>query len=158
MKAASTRTGPGAEKTERLRLLFRDIVFRTRGLSRRRLGHFGLTPTEFLVLAALMRRDGAGAGEVAEEIFVSPSTMSRTLAGLEKAGYLRRVVDSDRRRVRLILRPRGRRLRERVRAFWIEMGRSMFEGLSDEERSVLERSLEHIHANVVAVETREGRA
>jgi DNA-binding MarR family transcriptional regulator len=154
------RGAPGStEPTERLRILFRDIFFKARSISSRRLGHFGLTPTQFLALRALMRDDGASVGTLAGEVGVPPSSMSRILDQLEKGRYLRRAVGrADRRRVRVFLRPKGRKLRDKVRTFWTGMGREMFRDLSASDREMLEARLAHIYENLMRVERMESES
>jgi len=143
---------------DRLRVLFREIVFRTRSVSRRRLGLFGLTPTQFLTLQALMMQDGLTVGEVAEEIGISPSTASRTLDQLEKKACVRRAtVRRDRRRIRVFLRPKGKKIRQRVRGFWAGMSQEMFLGFSEDDLAMLERGLARVRANVERVEEQEER-
>lgn len=143
---------------DRLRVLFREIVFRTRSVSRRRLGLFGLTPTQFLTLQALMMHEGLTVGELAEELGISPSTASRTLDQLEKKACVRRAtVRRDRRRIKVFLRPKGKRIRQRVRGFWAGMSQEMFQGFSEEDLAMLERGLSRVRANVLRVEEREER-
>jgi DNA-binding MarR family transcriptional regulator len=152
----ATRRPAGSDSTERIRLLFRDIFFRARTISRRRLGHLGLTPTQFMMLGALMRNDGCSVGELADETGIAASTASRILARLEGLGYLERNVGSqDRRRITVTLRPRGKRIQKRVRRFWTGMGREMFGDFSAAERRSLERALARVHENLMRLEEEE---
>ena len=145
-------------RQDRLRILFREIVFRARSISRRRLGLFGLTTTQFLTLQALMLHDGQAVGELAAELGISPSTASRTLDQLENKAFVRRAsVRGDRRRIKVVLRPKGKRIRARVRSFWAGMGQEMFQGFSDEDLAALESGLSRVHENVLRVEDREER-
>lgn len=148
--------GSAVDPTEPMRVLFREIFFKARAISRRRLGHFGLTPTQFMALGALMRNDGAAVGEMAEEIGVSPSTMSRILDQLEKRQYLRRAISrGDRRRIRVFLRPKGKKLRDKVRTFWSGLGREMFRNFTQHDREVLQKRLDLIYENLMRVERTE---
>ncbi len=158
-KRRQPRRADGHEQVQdRLRVLFREIVFRARSVSRRRMGLFGLTPTQFLALQALMVRDGLSVGELAEELGMSPSTASRILDQLERKACVRRAtVRKDRRRIRIFLRPRGKKIRERVRMFWAGLGQEMFLGFSQEDLEVLEDRLSRVHANVLRVDDREER-
>jgi MarR family transcriptional regulator for hemolysin len=154
VRRASRRDGA----RDRLRVLFREIVFRARSVSRRRLGLFGLTPSQFLALQALMLRDGLAVGELAAELGISPSTASRILDQLETKAFVRRAtVRGDRRRIKVFLRPKGKKLRERVRAFWAGMSHEMFQGFSEEDLAALEEGLSRLHKNVLRVEKQEGR-
>jgi DNA-binding MarR family transcriptional regulator len=140
------------EDVEDLRILLREIFFKARGISRRRLGNFGLTPTQFLLLGALIRNDGASVGQLADDLGVSPSTASRILDRLESGQYLRRAMGrGDRRKIRVFLRPKGRRLRDKVRIFWSNMGREMFRDFTREERETLQDGLARVHENLMRV-------
>lgn len=142
---------------DRLRVLFREIVFRARSTSRKRLGFFGLTPTQFLALQALILNDGLAVGELAEELGISPSTASRIIDQLERKAYVRRAMArGDRRRIKVFLRPKGKRIRDRVRHFWVGMTQEMFQGFSEQDLQELEEGLSRVHANVLRVEEREG--
>jgi DNA-binding MarR family transcriptional regulator len=142
---------------DRLRILFREIVFGARSISRRKLGLFGLTTTQFLALQALMMHDGLAVGQLAEELGISPSTASRTLDQLERKAFVRRAtVRGDRRRIKVFLRPKGKRIRDRVRSFWAGMGQEMFQGFTDEDLAALESGLSRVHENVLRVEGKEG--
>jgi DNA-binding MarR family transcriptional regulator len=66
-------------------------------------------------------------------------------------------VRKDRRRIRVFLRPKGKRIRQRVRGFWSGMSQEMFMGFSEEDLDLLERGLSRVHANVLRVEEREER-
>ena len=157
-RRAPRRAARRDEARDRLRILFREIVFRARSVSRRRIGLFGLTPTQFLALQALMMRDGLSVGELAAELGISPSTASRILDQLEKKVCVRRAMArGDRRRVKVFLRPRGKKIRDRVRMFWAGMSHEMFVGFSQEDMEVLQEGLSRVHANVLRIEEQEGR-
>ncbi len=152
------RTDPGAsgQTLGRVRTLFRDIMLKSRSMARRRLGTFGLTFTEMLVLLSVMRGEGVTAGDVAQDLGVAPATVSRLLDRLEKGGYLRRSLHRvDRRRTIVRLGPRGRSIEKSVEAFWEGMGREMFEGFSGNDLAHLERSLDRVNENVLRVWSQE---
>jgi DNA-binding MarR family transcriptional regulator len=151
------RAGAGpvtpADASDRIRILFREIFFKSRGIARRRLGHFGLTPVQFMMLGAAMRMEEASVGQLAEEVGIQASTASRILDRLERLGYVRRSVSrGDRRRIRVHLRPKGTALRKRVGAFWGDMGKVMLRDFSDGERRRLERALARVHSNLMGEE------
>jgi DNA-binding MarR family transcriptional regulator len=149
--------GRNNQDVERLRLLFRDIVHRTRSLARKRLGSIELSMTELLTLAVLEHADSITVGGLAGELDVAMASMSRILGRLERGRYVRRVRDrSDRRRTLVHITLKGRRLRERVGGFWIDMGQKMFSGFDEAEMEGLERDLTRIYENVVAEQREMG--
>ncbi|MGP4028909.1 MarR family winged helix-turn-helix transcriptional regulator [Actinomadura sp. 3N407] len=71
--------------------------------------HDGLSPSGFLMLRALMGRDGQRPGDLATVLLVSPATATSVANTLERNGYIeRRRDDLDRRAVRLSITPTGR--------------------------------------------------
>ena len=143
-----------AESRENLRLLFRDIVFRSRRLARRRLGNIGFTMSDLLTLAILEHRDRISVGDLASDLGVARATMSRILGRLEKAGHIRRFSDrTDRRRTFVRITLKGRRLRQRVGGFWTRMGSRMFEGFTPEQMERLQKDLRRIYQNVLSVQS-----
>ena len=138
---------------ERVRLLFRDIVFRSRRIARRRLGNVELTMTDLMALAVLEHEDRITVGELARSLGVARATMSRILGRLESQRYIRRVSDrSDRRRTHVRITLKGRRMRQRVGGFWSRLGARMFQGFSPQEMDRLEEDLRRIYDNVIMVQ------
>ncbi len=134
---------------ERLRILFRDIVFRSRSIASRRMARLALTPTQFVALRAVFVHDGATVGDLAEELSVSPPVMTRILDRLERSGHVRRQADTaDRRRMTIRLTPRGRRFQKRISEVWAGIGESMFQGFTPVERETLVSALDRVHANL----------
>lgn len=77
----------------------------------------GLTPTQSIVLAALVREGPRHAGDLAEAEAVNPTMLSRVIALLEERGLVERRGDpQDGRRTLVAATPAGTRLIERVRA------------------------------------------
>ena len=74
-------------------------------------------PTQLRVLTIVARSRHTNMSRLAEALGVVPSSASRLCDRLEVTGLLRRVPDPrDRREVRLLLTPAGRRLLEEVRS------------------------------------------
>ncbi|WP_249278396.1 MarR family winged helix-turn-helix transcriptional regulator [Bordetella genomosp. 7] len=55
---------------------------------------FGLTPSQAFLLRMILAGPGRHQSDLAREMNIAPATMSRTLDGLEKLGYVRRQVSS----------------------------------------------------------------
>lgn len=156
MSGSTDRYGGEAGSPERLTLLFRDVVLKSKAIARRRMGTFGLTYTEMLLLTTLMQRRTLTVGELATDLGIALATVSRLLGKLEDKGYVgRRVHSGDRRCVQVRLGPRGRGLHRKISSFWSGMGREMFSGFTHDERRALERGLERVLENILAIERRE---
>ena|SRR5437660_5206193 len=78
----------------------------------------GLRATQFTLVQALEQMGGAAQGALGELLGLDPTTLSRTLRPLERAGWIRAAAGKDRREVRWSLTPAGRRRFARVQAAW----------------------------------------
>jgi DNA-binding MarR family transcriptional regulator len=106
-----------------------------------RLAEFGLTREAWDVLASL-RRSGPPHRLSPTELYValmrSSGAMTHRLAGLERAGLVRRVADpNDGRSVLVELTRKGLELVDRVAPEHLATERALLAGLSDQERRTL---------------------
>jgi MarR family transcriptional regulator, organic hydroperoxide resistance regulator len=109
----------------------------------------GLHPGQEAVLHMLWKSDGQSSTELAAGARVEPGTMSRTLANLERNGYLTRSPSEvDRRAVVVSLTEAGRALRPRVLKAWRTLADQTVAGLSDEERETLLILLNRVGENL----------
>lgn len=69
----------------------------------------GLRATQFTLLQALEQLGAASQGALGRLLALDPTTLSRTLPPLERAGWIRAAAGRDRREVRWSLTPAGRR-------------------------------------------------
>ena len=97
----------------------------------------------------LWQADGRSSTELAAGACVEPGTMSRTLASLERAGYVTRTASCvDRRSVVVNLTPAGRDLEPRLRRVWGTLADRTVAGLTPEERRTLADLLTRIGENL----------
>ena len=98
---------------------------------------------EFVLVHLRFHEHGLRQREVAEEIRVSPSTFSETIARLEEEGYVERIDAPDDRRSKLLrLTEKGNhRAEDILDAIRAEFGR-LFQRLSPEEKDELIRLLD----------------
>jgi MarR family transcriptional regulator, organic hydroperoxide resistance regulator len=81
------------------------------------LAPLGLTYPQYLVMLVLWAEDGLGVAQTGERLGLDSATLTPLLKRLEAAGLLQRQRDAgDERRLRLLLTPAGRALRERAAA------------------------------------------
>jgi DNA-binding MarR family transcriptional regulator len=95
----------------------------------------GLTPSQIATLATAERLGTPTLGTLAAAELVQPPSMTRTVAALEAAGMLERLVDpADGRVVRVRTTPEGRRTMQRIRSLRTALLARRLRLLSDEER------------------------
>src|ERR1700674_2352941 len=103
----------------------------------------GVGPAQLSALSVLVLGGGPRSlGELAEAEQVRPPTMSRIVAGLVRAGLVRRGKTEDGRRVRLVATARGTRILQEGRQRRVESLAHALSSLSKEERGKLGAILE----------------
>ena len=108
---------------------------------------FGLSIPEWLVIAVLGRFPGLSAVEVADRTMMDKVAVSRAVSKLLKSGRLdREFADADRRRSILNLSEEGRRVHDGVAPLALKFEADLLEGLSDEEISALNSTIERLMA------------
>jgi DNA-binding MarR family transcriptional regulator len=101
------------------------------------------------VIDLLHEQDGLTHTELAEQLEVTPATVTKMIQRMEKAGFLRRKPDPDDQRVsRVYLTKAGRAVRLKLQAFQQQMDRDSFRGFSEEERTVLRGFLQRLRENL----------
>jgi DNA-binding MarR family transcriptional regulator len=105
----------------------------------------GLTITQYGLLTHLKRHDGIGIGALAEELVMDPTTLTRNLRPLERAGLMQLVPDPhDRRSRRLHLTADGRAVLEKARPAWARAQRHVEEALGTPDTAVLHAALDRV--------------
>jgi len=96
------------------------------------LDELGLTYLQYIVLVTLYQQDDQTVGGLGEKLFLDSSTLTPLLKRLEGMGHLTRQRDpEDERQVRLLLTPKGRRVRERALDYRSELVEAMGLGAAD---------------------------
>jgi DNA-binding MarR family transcriptional regulator len=115
-------------------------------------GPFGLTVTQWRVMAALGRFAPLTASDVGQRIVMDKVAVSRAVAGLMKRGLVERATDrEDRRRASLELSATGRKMHARIVPLALEYEERLYAVLSAEERTQLDRLSDRlfIHAQTL---------
>jgi DNA-binding MarR family transcriptional regulator len=111
-------------------------------------GPFGLTVTQWRVMAALGRFAPLTASEVGQRIVMDKVAVSRALAGLMKRGLVERTTDrNDRRRASLKLSARGRAMHARIVPIALTYEEHLYGVLSEEERRYFDSLSERLFAH-----------
>lgn len=139
---APTSTPDGAidlhsEMTSRLRMVVARLHRRLRQETNE-----GATPSQLAALATIERHGPMTLGELADHERVRPPTMTRIVAGLEEAKFVRRDIDpKDRRVARVTVTKDGSRLLARSRTRRDAFLASLLEQLDGDERVIVERAV-----------------
>jgi DNA-binding MarR family transcriptional regulator len=105
----------------------------------------GVGPAQLSALSVLVLGGGPRSlGELAEAEQVRPPTMSRIVAGLVRAGLVRRGKTEDGRRVRLGATKKGTRILQQGRSRRVESLAQALGALSGEEREKLAELIEYL--------------
>lgn len=109
---------------------------------------FGLSVTQWRVMAALGRFAPLTASEVGQRIVMDKVAVSRAVAGLKERGLVERATDlEDRRRASLRLSAKGRAMHARIVPIALEYEAELYEPLSPEERATLNDLCDRLFAH-----------
>jgi DNA-binding MarR family transcriptional regulator len=131
----------------------------TRAFSARIATH-GVGMGIFQFLRVLWEEDGLTQAELAERTRMRGASAAGALYDLERRGFVRRVADADdRRKVRVLLTPKGRQLYDLVMPDIDVTNRAMLTGFDAAEQRTLKRMLHRMRHNLaVAAKKRSGAA
>ncbi|WP_421998014.1 MarR family winged helix-turn-helix transcriptional regulator [Reyranella sp.] len=108
---------------------------------------FGLSVTQWRVMAALGRYAPLTASDVGQRIAMDKVAVSRAVAGLEERGLVERATDrTDRRRASLRLSARGQAMYARIVPLALDYEGRLAEALSDEDRRSLDAAIDRLMA------------
>jgi DNA-binding MarR family transcriptional regulator len=111
----------------------------------------GIGPAQLSALSVLVFGGPRSLGELADEEQVRPPTMSRIVAGLERAGLVRRRATEDARRVRLEATAKGTKILHEGRMRRVESLAHALSSLPEKERQQLGEAaaiLQHVFHNL----------
>jgi DNA-binding MarR family transcriptional regulator len=121
----------------------------SRGLADIYSERFGISVTEWRVIAVLGRDRGLSANEVAERTAMDKVAVSRAVARLlERELLLRGMHDSDRRRSVLALSPAGEAVYDVVAPLALEYQQRVMAPLDADERATLLRLMDKLEASL----------
>jgi DNA-binding MarR family transcriptional regulator len=106
---------------------------------------FGLTITQFGLLAHLRAHSGIGIGELAEKLVMDPTTLTRNLRPLARKGLVLLEADpNDRRSRRLHLTDAGREALRAARPAWARAQHHIEEMFGDADTGSLNAALDRM--------------
>ena len=134
-------------KTEpRLEPEVRRLILRAKDLLHKRAlemwGELGLYPGQPFVLRALWDQDGLTQSELTAQLNRSPSTITKKVQRMERAGFvIRRSDDSDERISRVFLTDAGRDVRPAVEKVWQKLSQEDFSWFTVQELTLFHEFL-----------------
>ncbi|MCG6880129.1 MAG: MarR family winged helix-turn-helix transcriptional regulator [Deltaproteobacteria bacterium] len=116
------------------------------GRMRMKLEGIGLHHAQGMILFHLWRKDGIAQNALAHALHITPPTATNTLQRMERDGWVERRRDvTDQRIVRVYLTGKAEALRAEAAATFRELDGELTAMLTDDERSILMRSLLKVH-------------
>ncbi len=134
VKAKSFEGGPAFETANRLHSAAIHLLRRLRVRDR----ESGVGPAQLSALSVLVFGGPRSLGELADAEQVRPPTMSRIVAGLERAGLVRRHATEDGRRVRLEASAKGTKILQEGRKRRVESLAKAVSSFTEREQHQLE--------------------
>jgi DNA-binding MarR family transcriptional regulator len=135
--------------TETLSYLLVRICKSHRTKAQELLGEIGLHIGQERLLLRLWMGDGITQTELAEELWVQPATLTRSLNRLARTGLIERRVDAEDQRVsRVYLTDAGRALHEPIEQMFRALEEQSFANMTVEERVLLRRLLLQVYTNL----------
>ena len=120
-----------------------------RRLMRNLLHNLGLHRGQPAVLRALWKQDGVTQSELTELLNRSPSTITKTVKRMERAGFVERKSDAaDERLSRVYLTEEGWNVRTALENIWRTFEEQTFAGFDEEELVILHRLLVRVYHNL----------
>jgi DNA-binding MarR family transcriptional regulator len=115
-------------------------------------GPYGLSVTQWRVMAALGRYAPLTASEVGRSIVMDKVAVSRAVAGLMKRGLVERATDrNDRRRASLKLSARGRAMHARIVPMALAYEEKLYQALDTTERQAFDTLSDRLFARTKAL-------
>lgn len=123
------------------RELGRALTFLTRSRKKfmgDRLKHLDFTGAMYMIVLYLAQNPGASQDAIANHMYIDKCNVARRTKRLEELGFIRRETNlQDRRENNLYLTPTGEAQIPLIRSCLGEWGRSVSQGLNEEERTTL---------------------
>lgn len=114
-----------------------------------RLSEYGINAAEEYILMYLLGHENTNQDSIAKYFILDKGSVARSLAKLERKGFIvRRINDENQREKVIKLTDKSNNMREMLGAQLISWQNAMYEGLSEEERRIFEKTVEKIAANV----------
>jgi len=109
----------------------------------------GITSSQYPVLVRLEQHKSLTQNELCEQLFIEPSTISKTLDNLEKMGLVMRTVDPhDKREKQVELTDKAKQNYPALLDLILDLQSRILEGIPQEDLEVFDRVLEKMEENL----------
>lgn len=110
----------------------------------------GIKPGQAVILFMLGCKGGLSQKQLAQEIGITPPSMTVALRKMEESGFiLREPDDEDQRVIRIRLSEKGKQYVDEIKSILEEMEELLYEGISPEERMLFRRLLIEMRDNLL---------
>ena len=133
-----------------LLMILQELAHLGRYEAARRLERFGLKPSQAGILFVLNSQGSMSQRKLAEEIGITPPSMTVALRKLENQGLIQKEPDAcDQRVVKIKLSESGKVCIEKMKGMMDEMEYIFCRGLSQEEKLLLRRLFQEMKKNIM---------
>lgn len=138
----------GTDYTKSVNHVFAQAAKLVRSYAEKELSKMELHVGQNLLLLQLYEKDGRRPGEIADQLNVDPSVISKMLRRMESQELVERRSDPDDARVtRVFLTDNGKSLQDSVEDFQQRFEERMLQGFSTEEKLLFRRMLSNVYDN-----------
>lgn len=138
------------EKDLSIFIILHQIVHMSKYQEIKKTEALGIKPGQAVILFMLGCKGGLSQKQLAQEIGITPPSMTVALRKMEESGFiLREPDDEDQRVIRIRLSEKGRQYVDEIKSILEEMEELLYEGISPEERMLFRRLLIEMRDNLL---------
>lgn len=138
------------EKDLSVFMILHQIVHMSRYQEMKRTEALGLKPGQAVILLMLGCHGGTSQKELAQQIGITPPSMTVALRKMEEGGLILREADEeDQRVIRIRLSEKGKQYVDEIQRIMEDMEQLLYEGISPEERMLFRRLLIEMRDNLL---------
>ena len=120
--------------------------------SSRKLTDYGITAAEEYILMYLMGNSVENQDQIAKFFMLDKGTVARSLAKLESKGFIIRKINDENQREKVItLTEKAMGLKEVLNGLLVEWEKAMYDGMTEEEILIFEKTVDNIAENVMKI-------
>lgn len=138
------------EKDLSIFIILHQIVHMSKYQEIKKTEALGIKPGQAVILFMLGCKGGLSQKQLAQEIGITPPSMTVALRKMEESGFiLREPDDEDQRVIRIRLSEKGKQYVDEIKSILEEMEELLYEGISPEERMLFRRLLIEMRDNLL---------
>lgn len=138
------------EKDLSIFIILHQIVHMSKYQEIKKTEALGIKPGQAVILFMLGCKGGLSQKQLAQEIGITPPSMTVALRKMEESGFiLREPDDEDQRVIRIRLSEKGKQYVDEIKSILEEMEELLYEGISSEERMLFRRLLIEMRDNLL---------